>query len=66
MVGAIPRLMVLGSRSKQAEQAMGKQASKQHPSMASAAAPASRFLLLFEFLLWLPLVMNSNVEVEAE
>ena len=36
--GAIPGLVVLGSiRKKQA-----KQASKEHPSMASASAPASR------------------------
>jgi hypothetical protein len=37
--GAIPGLVVLGSIRKQAEQA-----SKQHLSMASASAPASRFL----------------------
>jgi hypothetical protein len=36
MGGAIPGLVVLGSIRKQAEQA-----SKQHPSMASALAPAS-------------------------
>jgi hypothetical protein len=34
-----------------------EQASKQHPSMASASAPASRFLP------WLPSVMNSDVGV---
>ena len=34
--GAIPGLVVLGSIRKQAE----KQASKEHPSMASASAPA--------------------------
>jgi hypothetical protein len=34
--GAIPGLVVLGSKRKQAEL---------HPSMASASAPASRFLL---------------------
>ena len=34
--GAIPGLVVLGSIRKQAEQA-----SKKHPSMASASAPAS-------------------------
>jgi hypothetical protein len=38
----------------------GKQASKQHSSMASASAPASDLL---EFLSWLSLVMHSNVEV---
>jgi hypothetical protein len=37
--GAIPGLVILGSIRKQAEQ--GKQASKEHPSMASASAPAS-------------------------
>jgi hypothetical protein len=42
--GAIPGLVVLGSTRKQAEQAMRKQASKQHPSTASASAPASRLL----------------------
>jgi hypothetical protein len=36
---------------KKAEQAKGKQASKQHPSMASASAPD------------VPLVMNSSMEV---
>jgi hypothetical protein len=30
----------LGSTREQAEQARGKQASKEHPSMASASAPA--------------------------
>jgi hypothetical protein len=43
--GAIPGLVVLGSIIKQAEQAsVNKPASKQHPSMVSASAPASRFL----------------------
>jgi hypothetical protein len=42
--GAIPGLVVLGSIRKQAEQTMRGQASKQDPSMASASAPASRFL----------------------
>jgi hypothetical protein len=39
--GAISRLVVLGSIRKQAEQAKGKQASKEHPFMASASASAS-------------------------
>ena len=39
--GTIPGLVVLGSIREQAEQAMGKQASKEHLSMASASAPAS-------------------------
>ena len=39
MGGANPGLVVLSSTGKQAEQA-----SKQHPSMASASAPASKFL----------------------
>lgn len=43
MNGAIPGLVVLRSIRKQAEQAIGEQASKQHPSMASASASASRF-----------------------
>jgi hypothetical protein len=37
--GAIPEL-----GEKQAEQACEEQASKQHPSMASASAPAATFL----------------------
>jgi hypothetical protein len=37
--GAIPGLVVMGFYRKPAEQA-----SKQHPSMASASVPASRFL----------------------
>jgi hypothetical protein len=37
--GAIPDLPTLGSKRRQAEQA-----SKQHPSMASASAPTSKFL----------------------
>ena len=42
MGGAIPGLVVLDSIRKQAERAIqGKQASKEHPSMASASAPAS-------------------------
>ena len=40
--GAIAGLAVLGSIRKQAEQNR-EQASKQHASMASASAPASRF-----------------------
>jgi hypothetical protein len=43
VVEVIPGLVVPGSIRK-AEQAMGEQANKQHPSMASASAPASRFL----------------------
>jgi hypothetical protein len=39
--GTISELVVLGSIRKQAEQASGRQASKEHPSMASASAPAS-------------------------
>ena len=39
MSGVIPGLVVLGSIREQAEQV-----SKQHPSMASASAPASKFL----------------------
>jgi hypothetical protein len=39
--GAISGLVVLGSIREQVEQAIGKQASKEHPSMASASAPAS-------------------------
>jgi hypothetical protein len=42
--GATLGLVVLGSIRKQLEQSPGEQASKQHPSMASASAPASRFL----------------------
>ena len=39
--GTISGLVVLGSIREQAEQARGRQASKEHPSMASASAPAS-------------------------
>jgi hypothetical protein len=39
--GTISGLVVLGSITEQAEQASGKQASKEHSSMASASAPAS-------------------------
>jgi hypothetical protein len=40
--GTISGLVVLGPIREQAEQARGrKQASKEHPSMASASAPAS-------------------------
>ena len=41
MGGAISGLVVLGSIREQAEQASGKQASKEDLSMASASAPAS-------------------------
>jgi hypothetical protein len=43
MGGAISGMVILSSIRKQAEQAMSKQASKQHAFMASATAPASRF-----------------------
>jgi hypothetical protein len=39
--GTISGLVVLGSIREQAEQARGGKASKEHPSMASASAPAS-------------------------
>jgi hypothetical protein len=39
--GTISGLVVLGSIREQAEQARSKQASKEHPSMATASAPAS-------------------------
>ena len=59
MGGAIPGLVVLGSIRKQAEEAMGK-VSKQHPSMASASSPASRFqpclTSCFDFLQQLPVM----------
>ena len=38
--GTISGLVVLGSIREQAEQARGGQANKEHPSMASASAPA--------------------------
>jgi hypothetical protein len=38
--GTISGLVVLGSIRDQAEQASEKQASKEHPSMASVSAPA--------------------------
>jgi hypothetical protein len=42
--GAVPELVVLASIRKQTEQAKGSKIVKQHPSMASASAPASGFL----------------------
>ena len=39
--GAISGLVVLGSIREQAEQARGSKPVKEHPSMASASAPAS-------------------------
>ena len=41
---AIPGLVVLGSIKKAGRASLGKQFNKQHPSMASASAPASKFL----------------------
>jgi len=49
-----------GSKRKPAWQEK-EQASNQCPSMASALAAASRFLL--EFLPWLPFIINCDVEV---
>lgn len=62
MDGAIPELVILGSIESRLAKPW-EQVSKQHPSMATASAPASRFFTLFEPLSWLPLVMNSNMEV---
>lgn len=71
--GVIPGLVVLCSVRKQAKQAMkSKPVSKQHLSIDSVSAPASRFLFaylfvcLFEFLSWLILMMNYSVEVQTE
>ena len=54
--GTIIGLVVLNSTRKQAEQASEEQASKQHSSMASALAPAFRFLPCLssrpDFLQW--------------
>lgn len=62
MGGATPGLVALGPTRKHVEQVTEI---KQHPSMASAASAfASRFLP-FELLSWLPLMMNRDVEVEA-
>jgi len=47
--GAIPRLIVLGSIREQAEQAGGSKPVRNIPSMASASAPTSRFLLCVSF-----------------
>ena len=44
MGSAIPRLVVLGSKRKQAEQVMLSKLSKQHASMASTSAIVSRLL----------------------
>jgi hypothetical protein len=61
--GAIPGLVVLGSIRKQAEQARGSKPVSNIPPR-----PLHQLLLpdLLEFQSWLPLVMNSNVEVSAE
>ena len=64
MGGAIPRLVVLSSIKNRLSKAFRGQASKQHTSMASVSAPASRFLVsLREFLPSLVLVMNSYMEL---
>ena len=47
--GATPGLVVPSFIIKQVEQAIGEQASKQHSSVASASAPASKFLLCWSF-----------------
>jgi hypothetical protein len=48
--GAIPGLVVLGSVRKQTEQGRGsKPVSSTHRSMASASAPASKFLSCVSF-----------------
>jgi hypothetical protein len=44
MGSVTPGQVVLGYKRKKAGQAMEEQASKQHPSMASASASASKFL----------------------
>lgn len=53
--------VVLGGIRKQQLNKHGKQAWKWHPSMATAPAPASRFLL--EFLLPLPSVTDCDLDV---
>jgi hypothetical protein len=58
---ATSRLVVLGILRNQAEQA-----SKQHSSMASASAPASSFLLCFEFLPFLSSMMGYDIEMEMK
>jgi hypothetical protein len=57
---ALPGLVVLGSKRKQAELARGTKPVKNIPPW-----PLHQLLLpdLLEFQSWLPLVMNSNVEV---
>ena len=58
--GAIPGLVLLGSIRKQAEQARGSKPVRNIPPW-----PLHQLLLpdLHEFESWLPLVMNSSVEV---
>jgi hypothetical protein len=58
--GDILGLVTLGLLRKVTEQA-----GKQHPSMPSASAPASRFSALLDFLSRLPSIINSGVEVKA-
>ena len=53
---ATPGQVVLRCIRKQVEKVISEQASKQHPSTASASAPASRFLP------WFPPVMDYDVE----
>jgi hypothetical protein len=61
--GTISGLVILGSIRKQAEQARGSK-----PVKNMSPWPLHQLLLpdLFEFQSWLPLVMNSNVDEEAE
>ena len=60
MGGTISGLVILGSIRKQAEQARGSKPVKNIPPW-----PLHQLLLpdLLEFQSWLPLVMNSNVEL---
>lgn len=58
--GAVPGQMA-SVHKKSAWASHKEQDSEQHPSEASASAPASRFLL--EFLPWLALLMASDAEV---
>jgi hypothetical protein len=51
VAGVTSGLVVLGYVQKQAETRRGKQASKQHSSMAPASAPASRYLLCLRSVL---------------
>ena len=63
--GAIPELVVLGSIRKQVKQVMRNKPVSSTPSCFCITS-CLQVPDLLEFLSWLPLMMNSDVEVRAE